>query len=234
MRHPSADPDADYHLDRSKSSTNNIDPDISQNDTQQQEQQEQEQQEQQQQQQQQQKQKQKQKQKQQQQHQQSHQRQPQAKHGAWGHDINTIANQDICFVFQNINGLTTFTGVHEALKVQIVAIKGTVTALAETNVNWKHFKFRDNWEVLLQWGYASLHFSHSSCDEGKQYQLQRDGTSMICNYRLGAKLLDKGSDNKLDHLSWMQFQGKHGSKVLIITAYQVSQTSAQGLGMDTV
>ena len=29
-------------------------------------------------------------------------------------------------------------------------------------------------------------------------------------------------------------QGKRGTKVLIITAYQVSQTSAQGLGMDTV
>ena len=108
----------------------------------------------------------------------------------------------------------------------MVAMKGIVTALAETNVNWKIFKFRDNWEALLQRSYASLHFSHSSCDEGKQYQLQRGGTSMICNYRLGAKLLDKGSDTKLGCWSWMQFQGKHGSKVLIITAYQVSQTSS--------
>ena len=56
---------------------------------------------------------------------------------------------------------------------------------------------------------------------------------MICNYRLGAKLLKKGSDTKLGHWSWMQFPGRHGTKVLVITAYQVSQTSAQGLGMET-
>ena len=56
---------------------------------------------------------------------------------------------------------------------------------------------------------------------------------MICNYRLGAKLLEKGSDTKLGRWSWMQFRGRHGTKVLVITAYQVSQTSAQGLGMVT-
>jgi hypothetical protein len=39
---------------------------------------------------------------------------------------------------------------------------------------------------------------------------------------------------QLGRWSWMKFQGKRGTKVLIITAYQVSQTSAQGLGMDTV
>ena len=32
----------------------------------------------------------------------------------------------------------------------------------------------------------------------------------------------------------MKFQGQHGSKVLVITAYQVSQSSAAGLGMETV
>ena len=49
---------------------------------------------------------------------------------------------------------------------------------------------------------------------------------MICNYRLGAKILEKGSDTKLGHWSWMQFQGRQGTKVLVITAYQVSQMSA--------
>ena len=49
---------------------------------------------------------------------------------------------------------------------------------------------------------------------------------MICNYRLGAKLLKKGSDTKLGRWFWMKFQGRQGTKVLVITAYQVSQTSA--------
>ena len=51
---------------------------------------------------------------QQQQHQQQQQQQQQqTKHGAWGHDITTIYNENVCFVFQNINGLTSLTGVHE-------------------------------------------------------------------------------------------------------------------------
>jgi hypothetical protein len=87
----------------------------------------------------------------------------------------------------------------------MVDLNGTVTALTETNVNWNNFKFHDAWEALLQQSYASLHFAHSSCDEDKQHQLQRGGTSMICNYWLGAKLLEKGSDIKLGHWFWIKF-----------------------------
>ena len=57
---------------------------------------------------------------------------------------------------------------------------------------------------------------------------------MVCNHRLGAKLLEKGGDISLGHWSWMKFQGKQGSKVLVITVNQVSQKSAAGLGMETV
>ena len=32
----------------------------------------------------------------------------------------------------------------------MVDLNGTVTALAETNVNWNNFKFRDDWGALLQ------------------------------------------------------------------------------------
>ena len=55
--------------------------------------------------------------------------------GAWGDDINTISDEDVQFVFQNVNGITSSTGVHEALKSKMVALGGTVTALAETNLN---------------------------------------------------------------------------------------------------
>ena len=55
--------------------------------------------------------------------------------GAWGDDINTISDEDIWFVFQNVNGITSSIRVHEALKSKMVAMGGTVTVLAETNVN---------------------------------------------------------------------------------------------------
>jgi hypothetical protein len=57
---------------------------------------------------------------------------------------------------------------------------------------------------------------------------------MICNHCLGAKLVDKGSDNPMGQWSWMKFRGKRGTKVLVILAYQVSQTLAWGFGMETV
>jgi hypothetical protein len=79
----------------------------------------------------------------------------------------------------------------------MVELQGTVTALAETNVNWKTFTFRDNWETLLQRSYSTLHFSHSSCDDGHHRPIHRGGTSMICNHRPGAKLVDKGCDNPM-------------------------------------
>ena len=57
---------------------------------------------------------------------------------------------------------------------------------------------------------------------------------MVCNHRLGAKPLEKGGDISLGRWSWMKFRGKQDSKVLVITTYQVSQTAAVGLGMETV
>ena len=57
---------------------------------------------------------------------------------------------------------------------------------------------------------------------------------MMCNHCLGAKLVAKGSDKVLGRWSWIKFRGKQGSRVLVITAYQVSQTSATGLSMGTV
>jgi hypothetical protein len=99
--------------------------------------------------------------------------------GAWGDEISSISDEDVQFVIQIVNGITSSTGVHEALKSKLVALGGTVTAPAETNVNGQNFIFRDKWETLLQQSYAFLQFSHSSCDEGKQQKLQRGGTSMV-------------------------------------------------------
>ena len=76
-------------------------------------------------------------------HYQQQQQQQQTKYGVWGHDITIIHNENVHFVFQNINGRTSFTGVHESLKERMVALNGTVTALAETNVNWNNFTFHD-------------------------------------------------------------------------------------------
>ena len=35
-------------------------------------------------------------------------------------------------------------------KIKMIELHGTVTALVETNVNWRNFTFHDKWESLLQ------------------------------------------------------------------------------------
>ena len=128
-----------------------------------------------------------------------------ARSDAWGDNISSLTEGHVRFVFQNVNRLSSSTGIHEALKSKMVELQSTVTALAETDVNWKNFTFRDNWETLLQRSYSTLHFSHSSCDDGHHRPMQQGGTSMICNHYLGAKLVDKGCDNPMSHWSWMKF-----------------------------
>ena len=65
----------------------------------------------------------------------------QAKHGAWGDSISYLSNEHIRFVFQNVNELSTSSGIHESMKSQMVALQGTMSAFAETNINWKIFIF---------------------------------------------------------------------------------------------
>ena len=42
--------------------------------------------------------------------------------------------------FQNVNGLSNLPGIHESLKSKMIELHGTVTALVETNVNWRNFR----------------------------------------------------------------------------------------------
>ena len=76
----------------------------------------------------------------------------------------------------------------------MVRLGGHITGISESNVNWRNYIFRDQWEAILQRNYATLHFSHSSCDDGPLPILQRGGTSMICNNRIGVHLISKGQE----------------------------------------
>ena len=101
----------------------------------------------------------------------------------------------------------------------MVALQGTMSAFAETYINWKNFTLQDRLEILLQHSYTTLQFSHTSGDKGHQRTLQGSGTSMVCNHWLGAKLMEKVVDIPPGRWSWMKFGGKQGSNVLVITAY---------------
>jgi len=154
--------------------------------------------------------------------------------GHWGDPMANIADDTIRILYQNVNGLSTSSSVYEEVKLNIVRLGSHLTTMSETNLNWQNHKTRDTWESTLQREYADMLFSHSSCNEGSSTtSYQRGGTSMVCNSRLGSRLLEKGSDADLGRWSWMRSRGGHGRKILIISAYQVSQCSPSGLGHET-
>ena len=58
------------------------------------------------------------------------------KMGTWGDTITTISDEDVCFLFQNVNAHSNLPGIHESLKSKMIELHGIVTALVETYVNW--------------------------------------------------------------------------------------------------
>ena len=58
-----------------------------------------------------------------------------ARSGTWCDNISSLSEDHVRFVFQNVNRLSSSTGIHKALKSKMVELQGAVTALAETNVN---------------------------------------------------------------------------------------------------
>ena len=81
----------------------------------------------------------------------------QTKRGAWGDSISYLSNEHIQFAFQNVQGLSTSSGIHESMKSQMVALQVTMSSFAETNINWKNFTFQNRWETFLQRIYTTLH-----------------------------------------------------------------------------
>ncbi len=154
--------------------------------------------------------------------------------GAWGHSISEFnEEEDIRIVFQNVNGLSRVPATHAEFKLNMYWMKPHLVGICEPNVNWRNTTFWDQWESSLQRWSTELQFAHSSCNEGRSKVLQRGGTSMMCTNRIGSFLLDKGHDNELGRWSWMRFRRGKKRTLLIVTAYQVSQSSPTGLGTET-
>ncbi len=151
----------------------------------------------------------------------------------WGDAISNIRDNDVRFLFQNVNGISRSPSIHEEFKCNMIRLGAHLTAISESNVNWRNPSIRDRWESTLQRNYSDLHFSHSSCDEGFSPTSQRGGTSMICNSRMSSRLVSKGHDEVFGRWSWMKFTISSERQLLVITAYQVSQNSPNGLGSET-
>ena len=152
----------------------------------------------------------------------------------WGDSTSNFnEDEDVRILFQNINGLSRQLAIHEEFKLNMARLQATLIGICESNVNWRNFTFRDQWESGLQRQHVEMQFAHSSCNEGSEKILQRGGTSMLCTNRLGSRLLAKGHDEELGRWSWMRFRSSKKRTLLILTAYQVSQSSPKGLGTET-
>ncbi len=107
----------------------------------------------------------------------------------WGGSVSVCDEDSIQFIFQNVNGISRSSAIHEEIKASEIRLGAHMTALCETNINWRNHSFWDEWELKLQRNYTERQFSHSSCNEGSLLVTQRGGTSMFCNTRLNSRLL---------------------------------------------
>ena len=152
---------------------------------------------------------------------------------AWGDTPEDLHEDDIRLVFQNVNGITTYDHVHAEIQSNNIRLRGHLTGMCETNVNWRNYIFRDKWETKMSRGHTDMRFSHASCNQGYEAILQRGGVSMMCTSRLFSRLLEQGSDQEVGRWAWMRFKANDDFNLSILTAYQVSQKTLQGLGMET-
>jgi len=88
--------------------------------------------------------------------------------GEWGDRMNPEDKG----MFQNVNGITTYSNTHAEIQQNIMRFQNHITGLSETNVKWRNYGFRDSWERKMQAGFTILYFSHSSCNEGNLQVLQ--------------------------------------------------------------
>ena len=59
-----------------------------------------------------------------------------ARSGAWGDNISSLTEGHVQFVFQNVNGLSSSTGIHEALKSKMVELQFTLVSASAVTVPW--------------------------------------------------------------------------------------------------
>ena len=100
---------------------------------------------------------------------------------SWGDSASSLDDGDIRVIFQNVNGITRSPVTHKEIKANLIRLGPHLSALGETNINWRNHQVRDQWENTLQRDHTELQFSYSSCDEGRLPFLQRGGTAMFCN-----------------------------------------------------
>ena len=127
----------------------------------------------------------------------------------------------------------TYSNTHAEIQQNIMRFQNHITGLCETNVNWRNYGFRDSWERKMQAGFTTLYFSHSSCNEGNLHVLQQGGCSLLTTNRIGLKITQRGQDHEMGRWAWKRFKLKGDQHMSVVTAYQVSQKSSHGFGMET-
>ena len=87
--------------------------------------------------------------------------------------------------------------IHAAIQSNNMRLRGNLTGMCETNVNWRNYTFRDKWETKISRGLTDMRFSLASCNQRYEAVLQHGGVIKMCTLRMFSRLLEQGSDQEL-------------------------------------
>jgi len=165
---------------------------------------------------------------------------PQSQDGdtaTWGHTADTIDRDEVFRVMlQNPRGLKL--GGDQINSQYSLAICQSMAAgaicLPETNTNWGHRTSHKLFSTILRktWKHTSYSVSHTKEEfEGIN---QPGGTANIVADKWTSRVLDKGTDPfGLGRWSYITLRGAAKKKVIVVTAYRVSQKSVKSVGPTT-
>lgn len=144
----------------------------------------------------------------------------------------------IRIIMSNINGLYPKDLEHvQFIKEWLRWTEANIAGLIENNAHWgnlgKEYHPREHFRTKKAMRYQ---YSYNKHDKGKSWgsctnqTFQQGGTMTMAFDVATSRMVNKGQDpTGLSRWSWLLFQGKHGIRTRIITAYQPVSSGHQDL-----
>jgi hypothetical protein len=120
------------------------------------------------------------------------------------------------------------------IKEMVSRLQLDVFGLAETRLNWNRYYLKEKFQKDMQRGFCNMVIEFASCSELMQGDWQPGGVCMGSCSRLSGQLVESGHDpTGMGRWCYQQFNTTNGANLTVIMVYQVCQTTAQGMGVNT-
>jgi hypothetical protein len=150
---------------------------------------------------------------------------------AWGDPMNMKDDNTLRVYYQNVNGIGAGNRFLEASEIAHAMNRWELDVMcaSETNVEWNH---RGCKEIIKRWfddynGRCHMNPATSTIRFEKYYK--PGGVAQIVVGDVVGRIRENGTDeNGMGRYAIHELQGRRGSRLVIITAYRVTNATANG------